>query len=58
MTRRKPVTIPFRHEEPPRPGYVLRKADVQDMIDEGSIGNQHFLIQILADGLVGKEAAR
>jgi len=35
--------------------YRLREADIRDMIADGSIDKQHFLIRLLAEKLTGSD---
>lgn len=41
----------MKHKEPAVPAYVLREADIREMIKDGSIDKQHFLIRILAENI-------
>jgi hypothetical protein len=38
----------------PSVGYMLRKEDIKAMIEDDSIKNQHFLIQLLADSILAE----
>jgi hypothetical protein len=48
MTRKVREGRPMRPLPEERPQYVLRNADLDEMIADGSWKQQHFLIQILA----------
>jgi hypothetical protein len=43
-------TLP-KHPEPKLPSHVLRDADLRQMISDGTIDQQHFLIRKLAANL-------
>lgn len=57
MTKRAKT---FAYSKAPMPQpihYRLRREDIQDMIANGTIGQQHFLIRLIAGEMVKEEKA-